>query len=43
VVNVDVSATTMRSLARVGDVEELKTMMPAAVIDYIEKHRLYKN
>jgi nicotinate-nucleotide adenylyltransferase len=43
VVNVDVSATTVRSLARAGEVEELKTMMPAAVAGYIEKHRLYKN
>jgi len=43
VVNVDVSATTTRSLARAGDLEGLKTMMPAAVADYIEKHRLYKN
>ena len=43
VVNVDVSATTVRSLARMGDVEGLKTMMPGAVADYIGKHRLYKN
>ncbi|HXI26733.1 MAG TPA: nicotinate-nucleotide adenylyltransferase [Pyrinomonadaceae bacterium] len=43
VVNVDVSATTIRSLARAGDVEGLKTMMPPTVADYIEKHRLYKN
>jgi nicotinate-nucleotide adenylyltransferase len=43
VVNVDVSATTIRSLAREGDVEGLKTMMPGPVADYIEKHRLYKN
>jgi nicotinate-nucleotide adenylyltransferase len=43
VVNVDVSATTIRSLARVGDLEGLKTMMPGPVADYIEKHRLYKN
>jgi nicotinate-nucleotide adenylyltransferase len=43
VANVHVSATTIRSLARVGDIEGLKTMMPAAVIDYIEKHGLYKN
>ena len=42
VVNVDVSATTVRSLARAGDVEELKTMMPGAVADYIGKHGLYK-
>jgi nicotinate-nucleotide adenylyltransferase len=43
VVNVDVSATTIRSLARAGDIERLKTMMPGAVADYIGKHRLYKN
>ena len=43
VVNVDVSATTVRSLARAGDFEGLKTMMPEAVADYIGKHRLYKN
>jgi nicotinate-nucleotide adenylyltransferase len=43
VVNVDLSATTVRSLARAGDVEGLKTMMPEAVADYIGKHRLYKN
>ena len=42
VVSVDVSATTIRSLARVGDVARLKTMMPGPVADYIEKHRLYK-
>ena len=43
VASVDVSATTIRSLARVGDVEGLKTMMPPSVANYIEKHRLYKN
>jgi nicotinate-nucleotide adenylyltransferase len=43
VVNVDVSATTVRSLARESDVEGLKTIMPGAVADYIGKHRLYKN
>jgi nicotinate-nucleotide adenylyltransferase len=43
VVNVDVSATTIRSLARAGDIAGLKTMIPAAVANYIEKHRLYKN
>ena len=42
VVNVDVSATTIRSLARVCDVARLKTVMPGPVADYIEKHRLYK-
>ena len=43
VVNVDVSATTVRSLARASDLEGLKTMMPGAVADYIGKHGLYKN
>lgn len=43
VVNVDVSATTIRSLARAGDIEGLKTMMPPGVANYIEKHGLYKN
>ena len=42
VVNVDVSATTVRSLARERDVDGLKTTMPEAVADYIGKHRLYK-
>ena len=41
VVNIDVAATTVRSLARTGDVERLKTMAPPAVADYILKHRLY--
>jgi nicotinate-nucleotide adenylyltransferase len=43
VVNVNVSATTIRSLARVNDIEGLRTMVPAAVANYIEKHTLYKN
>ncbi len=42
-VNVDVSATTIRSLARAGDVEALKTMVPPTVADYISKHELYVN
>ena len=43
VVNVDVAATTIRSLARAGDVEGLKTMVTPTVADYIGKHRLYIN
>jgi nicotinate-nucleotide adenylyltransferase len=43
VVNVEVSATTARSLARADDLEGLKTMTSGAVADYIGKHRLYKN
>jgi nicotinate-nucleotide adenylyltransferase len=43
VVNVDVSATTIRSLARAGDIERLKTMVTPTVADYIGKHRLYVN
>ncbi|HYV23854.1 MAG TPA: nicotinate-nucleotide adenylyltransferase [Pyrinomonadaceae bacterium] len=42
VANVDLSATTVRSLARAGDLEGLKTVMPPGVADYIGKHRLYK-
>ena len=43
VVNVDVAATTIRSLARAGDIEGLKTMVTPAVANYIGKHRLYVN
>ena len=43
VVNVDVAATTIRSLARAGDIEGLKTMVTPTVADYIGKHRLYVN
>ena len=43
VVSVDVAATTIRSLARAGDIEELKTMVTPTVADYIGKHRLYIN
>ena len=43
VVNIDVAATTIRSLARSGDVAGLKTMAPPAVADYIGKHKLYIN
>jgi nicotinate-nucleotide adenylyltransferase len=42
VVNVDISATTTRALAREGDFERLKTVMPAEVAGYIVKHGLYK-
>ena len=43
VVNVDVAATTIRSLARAGDIEGLKTIVTPTVADYIGKHRLYVN
>jgi len=43
VVSVDVAATTIRSLARAGDIEGLKTMVTPTVADYIGKHRLYVN
>ena len=43
VVSVDVAATTIRSLARAGDIEGLKTMVTPTVADYIGKHRLYIN
>jgi nicotinate-nucleotide adenylyltransferase len=43
IVNVDVSATTIRSLARAGDIERLKTMVTPTVANYIGKHRLYVN
>ena len=43
VVNVDVSATTIRSLVRADDVEGLKTVVTPTVADYIGKHRLYVN
>ena len=43
VVNIDVAATTIRSLARAGDIEGLKTIVTPTVADYIGKHRLYVN
>ena len=43
VVSVDVAATTIRSLARAGDIEGLKTIVTPTVADYIGKHRLYVN
>ncbi len=43
VVNVDVAATEIRSVARAEDMERLKTMVPPPVADYIRKHRLYGN
>lgn len=39
---VDVAATTIRSLAKAQS-EALRTMVPAAVANYIEKHKLYRN
>lgn len=40
--NVDVSATTIRALARVGDFESMKASVPPAVASYISKHGLYR-
>ena len=42
-VMVDVSATTIRSAAQSSDSAALKTMVPLAVANYIEKYGLYKN
>lgn len=42
VVTVDVAATTIRSLAQAPS-ERLRTMVPAPVANYIEKHELYRN
>lgn len=41
--NVDVSATKIRAVAKVNDVDALKTMVPPAVAQYIEKYNLYRN
>jgi nicotinate-nucleotide adenylyltransferase len=38
----DVSATSIRKLARDGPAAELKTLMPTEVYDFIEKYGLYK-
>lgn len=40
---VDVSATAIRTAARAGDREALRSMVPAAVASYIEKYEVYKN
>lgn len=39
----DVAATRIRTAARAGNFEELKTSVPLSVAAYIEKHGLYKN
>ncbi len=41
--NVDVSATRIRAAARLNDLDELKTMVPPTVANYIEKYDLYRN
>ena len=38
-----VSATAIRALARAGEFEKLKSMVPLQVAAYIEKHGLYRN
>lgn len=40
---IDVSATAIRAAAKSHDLVALKTMLPAAVADYIEKYKLYGN
>lgn len=39
----DVSATAIRAVARQGDTNALKKMVPPEVASYIEKYRLYRN
>jgi len=39
----DISATEIRAAARTEEFEKLKSMVPASVAAYIEKHRLYRN
>lgn len=40
---VDVSATAIRNAARSNRKDELQTMVPASIADYILKYQLYKN
>ena len=42
-VMVDASATNIRAAARAGDREKLAELIPARVVDYIEKYGLYRN
>jgi nicotinate-nucleotide adenylyltransferase len=42
-VMVDASATDIRAAARLGDRERLRRLVPAPVVDYIEKYGLYRN
>jgi nicotinate-nucleotide adenylyltransferase len=42
-VMVDASATDIRIAARAGDREKLAELIPARVVDYIEKYGLYRN
>jgi len=39
----DVSATDIRRLARDGGFEELASLLPGPVLEYIQKYRIYKN
>ena len=42
-VNVDVSATKIRAASQANELDELQTMVPPAVANYIEKYHLYRN
>jgi nicotinate-nucleotide adenylyltransferase len=42
-VMVDASATDIRAAARAGDREKLAGLIPARVVNYIEKYGLYRN
>ena len=43
VVQSEVSATRIRAAVQSHDTEALQTMVPIAVVNYIEKYGLYKN
>ncbi len=43
VVMLDINATGIRAAARAKDIAMLKTMVPEAVANYIEKYELYEN
>lgn len=42
-VMLDISATEIRTTARAGDRRKLGTLVPARVVDYIEKYQLYQD
>jgi len=42
-VMLDISATEVRAVARAGDREKLRGLVPPRVAEYIEKYRLYEN
>jgi|SRR5437870_9197175 len=42
-VMLDISATEVRAVARAGDRERLRKLVPPRVAEYIEKYRLYGN